>query len=315
MAIKDRDQMQDGEKSKTFESGDLWSKVLNSTRHAIRNGALRHIPTHQELIAHDQVHFLVRIIANPTNRDAYNESMQKARGKGRGAVDPFLPHEADLFVADLSESHLVVLNKFNVVHHHSLIITRAFESQHSLLTLRDFQAVWTCLAEVDGLVFYNSGPIAGSSQPHKHLQLIPLPMVPGEPRVLTEALITAGLGQDLIGHSPKLPFAHSITPTTLDGPNAMQSAAKESLQRYHTMIRATGLHVKTVENTQISDPYNLLITRQWMLLVPRRAESFESISINALGFAGALLVKNSRQLQTLKQVGPMKILQQVALPE
>ena len=51
-------------------------------------------------------------------------------------------------------------------------------------------------------------------------------------------------------------------------------------------------------------PYNLLITRSWMLFVPRRQECFEQISLNALAFAGALLAKNSHQLEQLLNPGP-----------
>ena len=55
-------------------------------------------------------------------------------------------------------------------------------------------------------------------------------------------------------------------------------------------------------------PYNLLATREWMLMVPRRAEHFESISINALGFAGALLVRTEPELALIRERGPMTAL-------
>ena len=54
-------------------------------------------------------------------------------------------------------------------------MTRAFEEQTDLLNLEDFAALWFCLQEIDGLAFFNGGKIAGASQRHKHLQLIPLP--------------------------------------------------------------------------------------------------------------------------------------------
>jgi ATP adenylyltransferase len=50
------------------------------------------------------------------------------------------------------------------------------------------------------------------------------------------------------------------------------------------------------------------------MLVPRSQEFFEGISINALGFAGALLVKDAAQLAMLRKQGPMTVLQRVALP-
>jgi len=44
-------------------------------------------------------------------------------------------------------------------------------------------------------------------------------------------------------------------------------------------------------------PYNLLATRRWMLVVPRRQERYEKISVNALGFAGSLFVRNAAELE------------------
>jgi ATP adenylyltransferase len=58
-------------------------------------------------------------------------------------------------------------------------------------------------------------------------------------------------------------------------------------------------------------PYNLLVTDRWMLVVPRSRERFEGISINALGFAGALLVRDPAQLAAVERAGPMSVLRHV----
>ena len=62
-----------------------------------------------------------------------------------------------------------------------------------------------------------------------------------------------------------------------------------------------------------SAPYNLLITRRWMLLVPRSAECFHAISVNALGFAGSLFVRGEQQREVLRRYGPMTVLQEVTI--
>ena len=67
-----------------------------------------------------------------------------------------------MYVADLSATHVGLLNKFYVVPHHLLIVTRHFESQESSLTPADFQTLWSCLAEYNSLGFYNSGAAAGA---------------------------------------------------------------------------------------------------------------------------------------------------------
>jgi ATP adenylyltransferase len=64
-----------------------------------------------------------------------------------------------------------------------------------------------------------------------------------------------------------------------------------------------------------SAPYNLLVTRDWLLLVPRCREEFAGISINALGFAGSLFVKDREQLATLRSRGPMAVLRAVTPPD
>jgi ATP adenylyltransferase len=92
------------------------------------------------------------------------------------------------------------LNKFNIIDHHLLIVTRTFKEQETWLTLQDFEAMWACLNEIDGLVFYNGGKTAGASQRHKHLQLVPLPLVEEGLKIPIEPAIASVIFQDSIGH-------------------------------------------------------------------------------------------------------------------
>jgi ATP adenylyltransferase len=80
------------------------------------------------------------------------------------------------------------------------------------------------------------------------------------------------------------------------------------------MLHTVGLNLSNdPEDTRQTGPYNLLFTREWMLLVPRSEEFFGSISINALGFAGALLVLDAQQMKVLKDRGGMTVLKQTAI--
>lgn len=56
--------------------------------------------------------------------------------------NPFLPPDPDLFVCHLSDTHSLVLNKFNIVPHHGLVITREFHPQEEPLNAEDLQATW-----------------------------------------------------------------------------------------------------------------------------------------------------------------------------
>ena len=126
-----------------------------------------------------------------------------------------------------------MLNKFNVVEHHLLIVTRHFEHQDTPLTPADWEAWWACLAEYDGLGFYNGGTIAGASQTHKHLQLVPLPLAPSGPRIPLEPLLELPAGAEELGRAPGLPFSHMLA--RLD-PGGMSSPARAAARP----IRGTG---------------------------------------------------------------------------
>ncbi|MEH2317741.1 ATP adenylyltransferase family protein [Nostoc sp.] len=304
-----------------LKPGTLWTSVKEQTEYALQCGALLSIPTEFEFVQQDNVRFLVRILSNLNRKKAAKEKQEKQSAISSQEFNPFLPYEEDLFVADISDTHVCILNKFNVVDYHLLIITRGFEEQESLLTLEDFTAMWACLADFDGLAFYNSGKTAGASQRHKHLQLVPLPLAPSGPQIPIEPLLTSAQLQDLIpsgasatqtvdkAHATltKLPFIHAFAPLNSNWMQSPFAAAQATLEAYRTLRHAVGLDARQ------SGAYNLLATREWMLIIPRSQEHFQSISVNSLGFAGALLVRNAAEMEILKAQGPMTILKNVAI--
>lgn len=287
----------------------LWTRTLEQTQFALDCGALQPIPTEFQYLQQGEIRFLVRTLANIDRKaKAKAAEIRQAQDTGK-PFNPFLPYDENLFVADLSESHLCLLNKFNVVEHHLLIVTREFEHQETWLTAADFAALQVGLREIDGLGFYNGGTEAGASQPHKHLQLVPLPLMPDGDRLPMEGAIAQteydGTGLDRVGRSPWLPFTHAIAPLTLD------ATAEQLTQQYYRLLTAVGLIDATPCTERQTGAYNLLATRDWLMVVPRSQEGFAGISLNALGFAGALLVRNDAQLQQLKTLQPLNLLAKV----
>ncbi|MEW8585786.1 MAG: Ap4A phosphorylase II, partial [Candidatus Thiodiazotropha sp.] len=228
--------------------------------------------------------------------------------------NPFLPPETDLTVADISPTHLSVLNKFNVVEHHLLIVTRDYQDQERLLTLEDFEALWLCMAEYPSLGFYNGCEMAGASQRHKHLQLVPLPLYRGQSSIPFESLFAAAPRTEGMQSLKRLPFLHCWAPLPNRIADDPSTAAKQILSLYLQMLGVVGIKtVKRLHGEYQAAPYNLLLTREWMLLVPRSQEYCETISVNALGYVGSLFVKERSELETLTRIGPMNLLQAVSL--
>lgn len=278
----------------------LWRRVLASTAHARDRGALAPIATVCHLVEDGGIGFAVRLAEGLERKLATTEVRRQHH------IDPFLPYEADLFVAMLSPTHVCLLNKFNVLDHHLLVVTRDYEDQDDPLTLADFEALWACMVEVDGLGFYNGGEVGGASQRHKHFQLVPGSLGPpgvAEPIPIAPAMRAARF-QGAVGISDMLPFAHAIV--ELHAPLTPGARARECLDAYQAMRRALQIDQ--------SDPYNLLVTRTWMLLVPRSRERWGRVSVNGLGFAGALLVRSQAEMAELERQGPMSVLQSVAMP-
>lgn len=295
------------EEKQKFESNTLWIKAQEVSRKALQTGALQPIPTDYEFVSQDGFQFLIRILSN-IKRKIQATKEQKKIGK-----NPFLPYEEELFVADISSTHVCILNKYNVVDNHLLIITKEFQEQESLLTLADFEAMWITLKGIQStntLTFYNSGRLAGASQPHKHLQVIPLPFTPNNEGILLTQAIDGAEFQGDFGMNPNLPFVHAIAKLhNIVRENSIDTA-KIILEYYFELLKKVNL--KPQENKQIGS-YNMLATKEYLIIIPRLQERSQSISINSLGFAGSLLVSNSEKMEIIKKIGPLTLLTNVGV--
>ena len=232
------------------------------------------------------------------------------------ARNPLMPPEPPLTVGDITSTHVGVLNKYPVVGHHLLVVTKQFMPQEAALDRDDFLAVARCLAEVDGLAFYNGGREAGASQPHKHLQLVPLPLYSGLWAAPIEALFDSWAAAGNVNRLLRLPFRNAFS--LLDGFDDEQRAAERLEELYAAQLAAIGVVDEDAPRAANDEPlqpapYNLLVTRRWMLAVPRSRERFGTISINALGFAGSLFVRDEEEMQDLRDAGPMRALRAVSV--
>jgi ATP adenylyltransferase len=296
----------------SLQPGTLWPAILRQTAHALRCGALCPIETVQAAIEDGGVRFLVRQVSSLTRKDEDKARQgDPARAGARAEFNPFLPYDPDLFVADISATHIALLNKFNVIDHHLLIVPRRFASQDTLLELADFEALLACMAEFDSLGFYNGGVAAGASQRHKHLQMVPLPLAAEGPALPIAPLLASARIDGAVGTVPGLAFAHAFAPLVLSGARA-PGLATTAHARYLALLDAVGVRAIEVNGqAQPSGPYNLLVTPLGMLLVPRSAECVEGISVNTLGFAGSFFVRNEAQMRTVARLGPMAMLRRV----
>jgi ATP adenylyltransferase len=116
----------------------------------------------------------------------------------------------------------------------------------------------------------------------------------------------------LEGEGPRctrLPFAHAFGRLLRPAAALGASGAAEAEILYRRLLREAGVPVTAAPDGQRQGaPYNLLVAGDWMLLVPRSAECFEGVSVNGLGFAGSLFVRERAQLERIRALGPGRVL-------
>jgi ATP adenylyltransferase len=297
-----------------FEQGSLGARLAAVAEKALASGALQPLATDYGLVEEGGITFLVRVLASLARKD--EDARQRRQSEKKDAEsNPFLPYEEDLFVSDLTKTHVALLNKFNVIERHLLVVTREFVPQDEYPGEGDLAALLAVMAEYESLGFYNGGTVAGASQSHKHLQVVPLPFREGDGGTPVDEVIAGARWDGAVGFAEGLPFLHAVGRVEERWFADPVGSAPAALGSLHALLQAVGMEGKPpAPGRRHSRPYNLLMTRRWMLLVPRSREFFDGASVNALGFAGALLVRSAGEMEKLKREGPLKVLTSVSFP-
>ncbi|KZR88021.1 ATP adenylyltransferase [Synechococcus sp. MIT S9509] len=281
----------------------FWSKALERSEQARNCGALIPLGTSTiELSGPRAEQFELRQL---------NAALPKHHRPEGPKPNPFLPWDSQLEVERIHNNHVLILNKYPVERGHMLLITQDWASQIHWLQPDD----WRALVQVDndstGLWFFNSGPRAGASQPHRHLQL--LPRAPGEricPRLswFTERLLMPAVSTCDGQISDPLVDSCVIAERPMSSNPDDQGIILHDL--YRSLAWQLGLGDRSTRQPP-AVPYNLLLTQSWMALIKRSQDQVRGFSVNALGFAGYLLATQRSDLAWLQSHGGEQLLRQV----
>eukprot|EP01116_Phalansterium_solitarium_P025357 TRINITY_DN965_c0_g1_i1.p1 TRINITY_DN965_c0_g1~~TRINITY_DN965_c0_g1_i1.p1 ORF type:complete len:351 (-),score=96.73 TRINITY_DN965_c0_g1_i1:145-1197(-) len=322
-----------------------WDLIKTVTSSALSKGSLKSLPTtFGQISGEDGAKWVVRLATVLALKPTGAVKQQHEASKASDPVakpNPFLPPDADLLVAPvLAGAHNLVLNKFNVVDYHLLLTTASFQSQLDRLNESDFASIWYCTAALEVLAFYNCGAESGASQPHKHVQLLPLPLQGSPPpwRFPTEPLLDAAAAAAAPGTIFRVagwPFRHACcrveaacerpafeTLSDTDAAEAIRRGAQAMTRAYDTLYQqlqladaaAYGLDAAAGSNQHVS--YNLIATCDWMCIMPRKHELYDGkLAVNATGLAGTLLAKTDELMQLIETTGPVNILKGVGFAD
>ena len=213
-------------------------------------------------------------------------------------INPFKPWDNILEIDSIGNNHQLILNKYPVQLGHILLITNQWKEQNGWLDLKDWEAIKTVNKDTTGLWFFNSGPLAGASQPHRHIQL--LRRGPSEITCPREKWIKEFNNEN---------YKNEIFAKNIIIKKFSRSLNEEDIyETYKGLSDKLGLGNPKNDKKPIY-PYNLLFTNKWMVLIKRKTDNLFGVSINALGFAGYILITEKTDINYFKINGPEKLLE------
>ena len=267
-----------------------WRRALEKTESCIKNGKILPLKTTNiTKQIYKKNDFIIRKL----------DSIKFSKNLNIGPVtNPFSPWDKDLEIASIGENHQLILNKYPVQKGHILLITNSWKPQEGWLEINDWSAIKEVNNDTSGLWFFNSGPLAGASQPHRHIQLLRRNVnqksCPREEWFLKFDKNTKN----------KDKLIENIIVKKFD----LNNNVKELYDTYINISKEIGIGDPLSDNSPKS-PYNLLITNRWLSIIKRKSDFVHGFSINGLGFSGYILVTERCDTNFLKQNGPEKLLQ------
>ncbi|KAH8551098.1 ATP adenylyltransferase-domain-containing protein [Umbelopsis sp. PMI_123] len=293
-------------------AGRLETEIEEKYNAALQNGNLLFFKTETETKSEGGIEFQIThapsLLSKPKAEDVKY---------GVGNVNPFENPTPELHVTDLKD-HRLLLNKFCVVPHHLLIVTKEFKKQTDPLLPTDLRATWEVLSQLPqpSIAFYNCGELSGASQPHKHIQIVQLTKAAFSPPINSVYERIPGRKAGEIYTINTLPYIHVIVPLDL---NFIDATSDMDLVEEYLGQMFFGLLDSMIQQLRENDSnmtfsYNFILTRQYMMMVPRQKEHWEvaekgiKLSVNSMAFAGLLLTKTPEELETLKQTNIIDLL-------
>jgi ATP adenylyltransferase/5',5'''-P-1,P-4-tetraphosphate phosphorylase II len=205
-------------------------------------------------------------------------------------------------IGPFNGTHLLAFNKFCGYRPHLMLLTLdPTMKQTSDLDPTDIAAAWAALAALapqEYIAMFNCGRDAGCSRMHKHVQMVPRP---GDDFVLWPELV--GWERPAVGFKF---YEEALSPRM-----SANGVARICEELVHQARAGEGLHG---EDEDGHFAHNVLLTRDWILVIPRRTNSYNGVSMNAVGFLGMSWGSDESYARRWMEVGPLNAMAGCGVP-
>ncbi|TIC69959.1 hypothetical protein E3Q03_01217 [Wallemia mellicola] len=320
---------------------NLRERIENKTKIAVEAKDAFYFESQNELLSYQDVDFQLTIcpalLQKPSNPppgvngdtiDIPSKRQRNESSESKSQKDVFAPpYNKNLYVDELNDSHVLLLNKYMVTLNHFLLATKEFIPQTSPLLPSDLLVARKVILEYrktgqDLLSFFNCGEKSGASQPHKHIQFIPLKETLPIEKLANNINID---NESKFFSIDKFPFANfGIKLSVLANAPSDDELEAELANRFMTLLDAQADTFRRLEEGPPSPPfsYNVLMTHDYLFIIPRSKESVAieaanghegwNKSLNSLDYAGLMLLR--RPEEKLGISNPLDILLQASFP-
>ena len=201
-----------------------------------------------------------------------------------------------LIIAKLNGTHDLAFNLFAVDDAQLMMLTcDSYRRQYEPLDIEDFEAALKILRDLDDTyVIYNGGQNAGCSRMHKHLQGLK-----GPPHAFDV----------LINDGAKVPFEYFKH--HFQG-GLESTPAQEIVNVYQALLARSRAALGLKEEEPCA--HNVVLWRDWLLVIPRSSAYFEKTSGNAAGMCGSPWVPEQSQVDEWMRLGPGNVLRALGVP-
>ena len=252
-----------------------------------------------------EVRYLPCLDKKPTDdRPSTPSSDTEMKDADTPPKDPFAEPRDNVIVE--MEQYTCVLNKYALERGHFLCVTNEWYPQKGLLRAQDLRIMYDLVSNLSArhYCFFNCGQLAGASQEHRHFQFLGVPAF-NTPCWPDQIYLRDKQATEIQMHE-HIPAYHFLLPIL----DSSTIALETTFQRLFSTAQQA---IHTSDNEM---PYNLMLTKEYMLLFPRRHEEWDEHEIGVGGtcLAGQIMVTKTEDIQLAKEIGIREFLRYVGFP-
>lgn len=201
----------------------------------------------------------------------------------------------DLVLANINDTHLLVANLYCVLRPQLMLLTSdSYQRQHEPLGAEDLNAAKAVLVAVHKPFYcmFNCSALAGASREHKHMHILPC----------DDRDASTGI-PSVEPQLNRFPFQFFWSHVDF---------SEDDLPQIYNKLLADAREALNLASSAIC-PHNAILTRTWLMVIPRGSKDFHGLTSNAPGMIGSVWLQNEAQLEKWTQLGPANVLSHLGI--